>query len=86
MKVQREAQSLLLLGGSIGSFFFGLGRTNQGAGGQDLELSSKTPQIRSTKELQGNQNPPHQESLVTQTWQNLGQLGSNERNPRHKQG
>ena len=67
MKVQREAQNLLLLGGSIGNFFLSLGRsrTNQEAGargGQD----SKTPQIRSTKEFQENQNPPHQESLVTQ--------------------
>ena len=66
MKVQRDAQSLLLLCGSIGKFFFGLGRTNQGAGGQDLQISYKTPQIRSTKEFQENQTPPHQESLVTQ--------------------
>lgn len=79
MKVQREAKSLLLLGGSMGNFFSSLLPTNQGGAGDHQEIGS-------TKELQGNQNPPDQESLGAQTWQYFGQSGSNERNPRHKQG
>lgn len=56
MKVQREAQNLLLLGGSIGNFF-SLGRTKQGAGAhQEAKTQSfppKPPKFRAPRSFKG---------------------------------